>query len=305
MVAKRQFDVLPFASDAHRAGVLKLWAAVGSFDGSVAPRSPDHLDALLAHETSERGSAWRVATAPNGAVVGIMAVRFLGTKRTQVEIAVNPAWRRQGVGSKLLAELPPHKRLLISSRLSVEAASDFLKARGFAERHRDVRLRAACFDVEDIELPSWATIEEDKSKDPARYTDAADAALADDDSMNADIASAVLGRPGTRVFYLRTPEGDQGLCLVTALDRSKKSERKPDGTPTVGLLEQVGLARACRGKGLSRPLVLTGLRALAEGGYTTFEVVSDGRRPAGQKLYENEGFAEHDEDLHWLRRDDE
>lgn len=305
MAQKRQFDVMPFVSDTHRAGVLKLWAAVGSFDGSVPPRSPEHLDALLAHESSERGAPWRVALAPNGAVVGVMIVRFLGTKRTQLEIAVNPAWRRQGVGTKLLGELPPNKRLLTTSRVSVDAASDFLKARGFSERHRDARLRAPRFTVEDPDLPKWAGIEEDESRDPQRFAKVAEVALTEEDAFDGGVADALLGRPGTRVFYLKTPDGDQGVCLVTGLDRSKKSERKADGTPTVGLLEQVGLARACRGKGLSRPLVRVGLRALFDDGYESFEVVSDGRRPQGQKLYEREGFTAHDEDIHWLRRDDE
>lgn len=304
-MAKRQFEVTPFGSDAHRAGVLKLWAAIGSFDGSVPPRSPEHLDALLAHESCERGAPWRVALAPNGAVVGVMIVRFVGSKRTQLEIAVNPAWRRQSVGSKLLEQLPPWKRLLTSSRASVDAATDFFTARGFKERHRDVRLRAPSFAVEEPDLPSWASVEEDKSRDPRRYSKVAEIALTEEEAIDAGVAEGLLGRPGTRVFYLKTPEGDQGVCLVTALDRSKKSERKPDGTPTVGLLEQVGLARDCRGKGLSRPLVRVGLKALSDDGYSFFEVVSDGRRPQAQKLYLKEGFSQHDEDIHWLRRDDE
>lgn len=305
MAQQRQFDVVPFDGREHRAGVLKLWAAVGSFDGSVPPRSPEHLDALLAHASSEGGAPWRVVTAPNGPVIGVMSVRFIGTKRTQLELAVNPAWRRQGVGRKLCAELPPQKRLLASSRASVEAAGDFFRALGFQERHRDVRLRAPRERVLEPELPAWARVEEDKARDAARYSRVAEAALTDEEAFEAGVADALLGRPGTRVFYLKTSEGDQGVCLVTALDRCKKSERRPDGSATVGLLEQVGLARACRGKGLSRPLVRVGLRALFDDGYEFFEVVSDGRRPQAQKLYENEGFVLHDEDVHWLRRDDE
>lgn len=305
MAQRRQFDVVPFRSSEHRGGVLKLWAAVSSFDGSVAPRSPEHLDALLAHESSERGAPWRVALAPNGAVVGVLLVRFIGTKRTQIEIAVNPAWRRQGVARKLLEQAPERKRLLVASRASVEAATAFLKASGFSERHRDPRLRAPRYDVEAPELPSWASVEEDTSRDPARYARVAALALSEDEREAVEVADALLGRPGTRAFYLRTPEGDQGICLITALDRSKKGERRADGSTTVGLLEQVGLARACRGKGLSRPLVRVGLRALAEEDYGWFEVVSDGRRPQAQKLYEKEGFTLHDEDIHWIRKDDE
>lgn len=305
MAQKRQFDVVPFRSSEHRSGVLKLWAGVSSFDGSVPPRSPEHLDALLAHESSERGAPWRVALAPNGAVVGVLLVRFIGTRRTKVEVAVNPAWRRQGIANKLLEQVPENKRLLASSRASVEAASAFLSSAGFQERFRNPRLRAPRYDLEMPTFPAWASVEEDKTRDPERYTRVAALALSEDEREAVEVADALLGRPGTRVFYLRTPEGDQGLCLVTALDRSKKAERRPDGSTTVGLLEQVGLARACRGKGLSRPLVRVGLRALAEDDYGWFEVVSDGRRPQAQKLYEKEGFRLHDEDIHWIRKDDE
>lgn len=305
MAQTRQFDVLPFRSSEHRAGVLKLWAAVSSFDGSVPPRSPEHLDALLEHESSERGAPWRVALAPNGAVVGVLLVRFIGTRRTQIEVAVNPAWRRQGIGRRLLDEVPQNKRLLVASRASVEAATAFLTSLGFTERHRDARLRAPRYDVDVPDLPTWASVEEDTTRDPVRYARVAEIALSEDEREAVEVADALLGRPGTRVFYLKTPEGDQGLCLVTALDRSKKAERRSDGSTTVGLLEQIGLARACRGKGLSRPLVRFGLRALAEDDYGWFEVVSDGRRPQAQKLYEKEGFRVHDEDIHWIRKDDE
>lgn len=305
MATTRHFDVVPFRSSEHRSGVLKLWAAVSSFDGSVPPRSPEHLDALLSHESSERGAPWRVALAPNGAVVGVLLVRFIGTKRTQIEIAVNPAWRRQGVATKLLEQAPERKRLLVASRASVEAATAFLSSAGFSERHRDARMRAPRYDVDAPELPSWAQVEEDTTRDPVRYAAVAERALSEDEREAAPVVDALLGRPGTRVFYLQSPEGDQGLCLVTALDRSRKAERRADGSTTVGLLEQVGLTRACRGKGLSRPLVRVGLRALAEEDYGWFEVVSDGRRPQAQKLYEREGFKLHDEDVHWIRKDDE
>src|SRR5690606_17916230 len=135
------------------------------------------------------------------------------------------------------------------------------------------RLRAPRYDLDVPSLPAWASIEEDTTRDPHRYARVAALALSEDERESLEMADVLLGRPATRVFYLRTPEGDQGLCLVTALGRSKKSERRSDGSPTVGLLEQVGLARACRGKGLSRPLVRAGLRALAEDDYGWFEVI--------------------------------
>lgn len=303
MANKRQFAVGPFDPEAHRSGVLKLWAAVCGFDGSVPPRSPEHLDALLSQPAADDASGWRVATAPNGAVVGVLDVYFVGSRRTRFSMAVNPAWRRSGIGARLLTELPDGKRLLTESRASLDGATAMLESAGFEERHRDIRLRVAREQPSAPEVPGWAEIEEDPSADEARFLAASEAAFGEPDEPG--LAETVLGRPGTRVAYLKTPAGDQGVCVVTALDRCKKSERKKDGEPTVGLLERVGLAKECRGKGVSRPFVRHALGMLFEDGYETFEVVADGRRPQAKKLYEREGFVEFDEDIHWIRRDDE
>jgi GNAT superfamily N-acetyltransferase len=303
-MGKRPFDVAPHGAE-HRSGVLKLWAAVSRFDGSVPPRSPSHLDALLAHESSQGGAPWRVALAPNGAVIGTLMVRQLGTRRTLVEIAVNPAWRRQGVGSKLLEAAPAGRRLLVTSRASVEGATAFLERHGFRERHRDARLRRAAGPLERLPLPGWARLEEDTQRSPERFVAMVQAALGEGEGIDTDLGGALLDRPGIRVLYLRTAEGDHGVCLVTALDRSKKAERQPDGTPTVGLLEHVGLTRACRGKGLSRPFIHAGLALLLDDGYQTLEVTADGRRAQAHELYEGLGFRLADEDIRWIRRDDE
>lgn len=302
--AKRHFDVLPFDAEKHRSGALKLWAAVSGFDGSIPVRSPDHLDALLAHPQSDGGSAWRIATATNGAVIGVMEVAFIGSKRTSFSIAVNPAWRRNGVGGRLLSELPGGKRLLTTSRLSVDGATELLQRNNFEERYREIRLRMPRAEPPAVELPGWATLDEDDSHDEQRFVAACTAAFGESEE-ELGLAEALLGRPGTRVVYLTTPGGDQGVCVTTALDRCKRSERKKDGEPTVGLLERVGLAKESRGKGVSRPFVRVGLQMLHEDGYETFEVTADGRRPQAQSLYEGEGFVEFDEDLHWIRRDDD
>jgi GNAT superfamily N-acetyltransferase len=303
-MGKRQFDVRPFEAAKDRSGVLKLWAAVCGFDGSVPPVSPDHLDALLEDAATDGGSGWRVATAPNGAVVGVLDVYFVGSKRTRFSMAVNPAWRRSGIGARLLEELPGDKRLLTASRLSVDGATALLEKAGFSERHREARLRMPRVELDEIELPEWASLEEDESRDEGRFADACHEAFGEGED-GPGVVSALLGRPGTRVTYLTTPQGDQGVCVVTALDRCKKSERTKDGEPRVGLLERVGLAKACRGKGLSRPFVRHGLRLLWDDGYEFFEVTADGRRPQAQKLYERDGFTEFDEDILWIRRDDE
>lgn len=305
MAARRQWTVSPFSRDAHGPGALKLWAAVGGFDGSVPARTPEELDAILAHPASQGGAAWRVAVAGNDAVVGVLEVRFVGTRRTELSVAVNPAWRRQGIARALFQALPEGRRLLTSSRASLDGASAFLRAMGFQERWRDLRLRRAAADVEPPKLPSWATLEEDASRDVDRFLRVAKEALAPDEVEDREAARLILRRPGARVLYLQTPQGDQGVVVTSALDRAKKAERDADGRPTVGVLEHVGLAKPCRGRGLSRPFVRAGLQLLADAGYVELEVIADGRREQAVEVYRREGFEVVDEEIRWIRRDDE
>lgn len=304
-VVKRAFEIRPFDPVAHHQGALRLWGAVAGFEGAVPARSAAELEALLDDPACQGATAWRVCLATNDAVIGLLALRFVGSRRVQLELLVNPTWRRQGVGRALLEAVPAGRRLLLQSSARSEAATHFLLAHGFEERHRELRLRAPKGEVQPTTLPSWAEIVEDTTLDVGRYALVAAKALQEREGFEAGAGELLLSREGTRIFYLRTPQGDQGACVVTPQRRARKSERLADGKPRVGLLEQVGLARECRGKGLSLPLIRRGLQALLEDGYEEWEVTADSRRPNARTLYEAEGFVPYEEDVHWLRRDDE
>lgn len=304
MTAGRSFRVAPIEPE-HVQGVVKLYRAVAGFEGSVPEQGADLVEALLSHPSSQGGRAWRVALAQNGAVVGVLSVRFVGTKRTEISLAVNPAWRRRGIGKALLESVPEGKRLLVTSHANVEAATAFLEKAGFQERWRDVRMRRRGARSEPPKLPGWAELEEDWAKDPARYARAAREAFGDDDAPDEAMARALLSRPGARVLYLKTPQGDQGVSLVLGLPWAKKAERSAEGEPAVGLLERIGLAKPCRGKGLSRPFVRASLLLLEESGYEEIEVVADGRKEQAIDLYRREGFESIGEVIRWIRRDEE
>lgn len=305
MVSRRQWTIARFDPAAHSAGVLRLWAAVSGFDGSVPARSADELDALLAHPAAERGQAWRVAVAGNDAIVGMLEVRFIGTKRTELSVAVNPAWRRQGIGRALLASLPEGKRLLASSKRSLEGSAAFLEALGFAERWSDPRLRRSTEGVKSPKLPGWATLEEEPGQDLSRLLRVARVAVGPDEIDGDGDGSLLLARPKARVLYLRTPQGDQGLLVVGAQTRAKRADRDAEGQAKVAVMEHIGLAKDCRGKGLSRPFVQAGIALLARAGFADVEVVVDGRRDAARDLYQKLGFEVVDEEVRWIRRDDE
>ena len=91
----------------------KLWAGVCSFDASVPTRTAAEIEARLKHPAHERGAHWRVVIAGNGAIVGALEVGFIGTVRTEVMLAVTPAWRRQGVGRALLQAAPRRRARVV------------------------------------------------------------------------------------------------------------------------------------------------------------------------------------------------
>jgi len=295
------FTLRPFAP-ADLPGVLKLLRAATSFDGGIGALSPDEVAVLLDHPITGHGALWRVAVAQNQ-VVGFLDVRHIGTKRTELRFAVNPAFRRQGIAAALLADVPKGRRLLVSTRASVPAASTLLTKLGFTERFRDVRLRRETGRFEAMKAPSWASIEEDRTRDPRRFMGVL-RALGDDDLDDPALPRALLARPGCRVFYVHTPQGDDGVAVIVASTHAKKSEQNKDGASVIGVLERADLTKALRGKGVSRPLVRTALQALVDDGYAFLEATAPKQRQAAVDLYLKEGFEIVDEDIQWIRRDD-
>ncbi len=302
MPAKKQWTLRPFAA-ADKAGVQKLWAGVASFDGSTPARTTGEIDALLAHPAHLGGKHWRVAVAGNGAVVGALEIGFIGTVRTEVVLAVNPAWRRQGIGRALLDEAPQDRRLLVTSRAGVQGAAELLESAGFSERFREARMRRKAKGLTPMEIPDGAVVVADKSGDADRCLAALATVFGDDAEKDRGLVAAWLARPGCRALYLSVARRDYGICLVAGSDHAKRSERNPAGEPTVGVVERVGLGKAVRGKGMSRPLVRAGLVELQRAGFTDLEVVADRRRESAVELYEAEGFAVVDDDVHWIKRE--
>lgn len=302
MAAKKAFNVRPFTLD-DKLGIQRLWSAVASFDGSVPAKSAMEIDALLAHPAHRGGAPWRVAVAGNGAIVGAVEVGFVGSVRTQVTLAVNPAWRRQGVGRALLDTVPKDKRLLVTTRASAQGAAELLTSAAFTERYREARMRRKAAGLSTLPIPDGARVETDAKQDVGRCIAALSAVFGDDAEKDPGLVKAWLARPGCRAVYLMVGKQDMGICLVAGSEHAKKSERGPAGEAAIGVVEQVGLAKAVRGKGMSRPLVRAGLVELAKSGFLELEVSADRRRDSAVELYEAEEFEVVDDDVHWIKRE--
>lgn len=307
MASKKAWSIRSFEAGADDGGVTKLLMQVATFDGGVSALSPSLLAARLQHPAAHGGEAWRVAVSSNGTIIGALLVFFVGTLRTEVLVAVNPAFRRQGIGRGLLDLAPREKRLLATSRLSIGGASALLARAGFTERHGSLLMRREVGKAPSLPVEGMA-FNEDPKKDARRAIVALTAALGDAVDDDRGLMKARLGRDRVGVMYLQAPGEDEvvfdaGICIVEPSDRARKGERTASGEPIVGVIADVGLMRTMRGRGMSRALVREGIRMAERHGFRFVEVAADKRRAAAIELYEREGFEVIDEEIHWLRRE--
>lgn len=305
---KKAWSVRPFQAGVDDAGVVKLLNAVATFDGSVAAWNTDMFNARLDGPQAASGSQWRVATASNGGIIGALLLFHTGTVRTELIVGVNPAFRRQGIGKALLDEAPGDRRLLCSSRQSVGGAHALLESAGFSERFSSRLMRKEAIGIHPLPLDDDVAIVEDTRKDTRRAILALTAALGDEVDDDRAWMKARLARPRAAVLYLEVKGADGkpvdgGVCVVAPSERAKKGERTAGGEPIIGVVEDVGLMKSLRGRGLSRALVRAGMRKIQDIGYRFVEVSADKRRAAAVELYEKEGFDTVDEDVHWMRKE--
>ena len=307
MASKRAWSIRAFVAGTDNAGVSKLLLQVATFDGGVDALSSTMLAARLAHPSAMNGAAWRIAESSSSTIIGALLVFFIGTKRTELVVAVNPAFRRQGIGRALLDTAPRDRRLLCTSRESVGGASALLEAAGFSERHRHLRMRREATAVSLLDVDG-AEIVDDFKKDARRAIVVLTAAIGEDVDDDRGWMKARLARERCAVLYLaaKSETGevvDAGICIVAPSECAKKGERTASGEPIVGVISDVGLMRSMRGRGLSRALVRAGMKRAEQLGFRFVEVAADKRRVAAVELYEREGFEVADEDISWMRKE--
>src|SRR5581483_246250 len=124
---------------------------------------------------------------------------------------------------------------------------------GFTERYREARMRRKPKGLEPMPIPEGGKVVADDKADVDRLLAALTSVFGDDAEKDAGLVRARLARPGCKALYLTVAGRDFGVCVVAGSSNAKKPERNAAGEPIVGVVEQVGLAKAMRGKGMSRP----------------------------------------------------
>jgi GNAT superfamily N-acetyltransferase len=305
LVAQRTWSIREFDVRSDVPALQKLFSSAAGFDGSVPSRNETSWQAFIDLPQQRGCGAWRVAVAAGGAVVGALLVTFVGNKRTAIELVVNPAFRRQGIGTNLLAMAPRDRRLLVQSIDSVDGAAVLLEQHAFVERHRDSLCRRTLLH----NVPEWMEhtgdeirIIEDQRRDGLRAAALIKQAT-DDGQQDVPSLAAELEHGRARVLYVQRRGQDLGIAVVLPLWRARRADRDPVGEPLVAELVHVGLLAELRGRGWSRKLVRAATWAGADAGFEAIEVAVDQRQHAALTLYQREGFNVVDERVWWMRRE--
>lgn len=284
--------------------VLALVAAAERADG-VAPLSEQSL--LAVRGRTGRPPLHRLAYA--GAHLGGYAQLVDGS----AEVVVDPAWRRRGLGSALLQELPPTTR--------VWAHGDRPAAQGFARAHGLQAVRelwllgrgAGDGTLPPAVLPPGLVARAFvPGQDEAEWLRVNAAAFADHPEQGRMTRADLDARMAEDWFdpaglILVVPEEDSRSIAASHWTKTEpRTEPRidhgaaPDGR-RVGEVYVVAVDPAYQGQGLARPLTLLGLHHLYGQGCTDVVLYVDGDNPAALRVYRSLGFTTRSVDRMYAR----
>ena len=296
------WSVRQYRYETDRDQVYRLWREVSRFDASLSLPTRALFDAQQLPSSIFRTADWSVAENEDGVIVGLMAVGRWLDLGTELWIVVNPAWRRRGIGRRLLGGAPVGERLFVQTVESCVAGPSFLKEAGFHVTHRESVLRKTLHSETMRNVKGDVLFVADESRDSVRYLKEL-SKIEDRRIVPQDID--VLCHPRSRIFYCHSDDTVQGLVVVTECPQVKSVDLNNTGESNIGLIHAIGLRKSARGKGLSKPLVRKGLEALHEMQFAKAEVRVPIQRESALKLYKNQGFESVDTRQLWVRADDE
>jgi mycothiol synthase len=269
--------------------VVQLHDRVSHVDPGIGPFPAEMWQRFVAQPGNQNGRDFRVAER-DSELVGLATAadrqQADGTVRF-INIIVDPAVRRQGIGSDLLASVLPSLEQTEPASLQSQVRSDwnaglkFAAHFGFEAIEADITMRAA-----QLVAPRAAAgaVTFERVDEPSRYA----AAITDihNAAFRSDAAFGGAG-PGEILERLR-----RGLKLVIATDGAKVIgyaclEVMPDAT----WLDGIAIDPAFQGGGIGRALTYNALRLFAGPG-REFALNVSGANAGAIRMYHELGFEE-------------
>ena len=271
-------------SDRERSQVSALVAAAAAHDGAAPLSEQSSLDLRpgsdVTHELAYAGSSLTGYAQLSGGAA---------------ELVVDPAVRRQGVGTALLAQVP--RQVPVWAHGDVPAGTAFAAAHDL-EVTRELFVLGRLLDggppLADPSLPDDLVVRAfEPGRDEAEWLRVNAAAFSHHpeqggltrDDLAQRMAEAWFDPGG---FLLVVPRKDPGT--VAAFHWTKVHPAGEKGPARVGEVYVVGVDPAYQGQGLGRPLTLLGLRHLRRAGLADVILYVDGDNPAALTVYRGLGF---------------
>jgi mycothiol synthase len=314
--------IRPYAGEADLRDIVRVTNAEMAADGVQERESVQTLAAEFRHASDAFDAARDVLMAEvDGAVVGTVRISWVdatdGKRQYLSRGAVDPAWRRRGIGRRLLhaarelmtarASESPTDRPIVAGlwidekqvgRTALARSEGYAPVRWFFEMERPLD-----------PLPDLLPLPDGLEIRPVTVDDAPQIRRADHDAFQDhwggwDPSEASMRR------WIESQEFAPDLFVV-AFDRDEIAGAVlnaiyADENAELGLrrgwLDSVFTRRAWRGRGLARALIGRSLHLLSERGLDTAALGVDADNPSGAlRLYESCGFTVVDRGTAWQR----
>jgi len=301
----------PFAGEADLAEIARIYNAENDADGITERFSLDRIAAEFAHPSDSFDPRRDVTLAEvDSGPVAVGRREWVdttdGLREYRLHGAVEPAWRRRGIGSALLLDNERQIRELAAQHEtpnprffgswtgeSQPANAALLRSAGFSEARWFFEMtRPSLDDIEELAVPGGLTIRP-VTIDIAKQVWDADVEAFRDHWGGFDHSDEHLAR------WLADPTTDLALWII-AFDGDEIAGGiinaiDPQENEALGLrrgwLASVFTRRRWRKQGLATALISRSLSALRERGMTSAALGVDADNPSGALgIYERQGF---------------